>query len=136
MEKLRLLIVDDSEVLLSGLKASLGLAGFDVKVTTQTVGLGRQLADRDVIIIDYHMPGVKGGDVARSLRSARNPQTPCELYLYTTDLDMAARYAELGFDGVLLSKGDSRALITQLSAIARRRKIASMLRTDTQAVEP
>ena len=63
MEKLRLLIVDDSEVLLSGLKASLGLAGFDVKVTTQTVGLGRQLADRDVIII----PGARAKPLDPSL---------------------------------------------------------------------
>jgi DNA-binding response OmpR family regulator len=135
MEKLRLLIVDDSDVLLSGLKASLSLAGFDVNVTTQTVGLGRHVADRDVVLIDYHMPGVKGGDVARSLRAMRNAH-PYELYLYTTDLEMAAQYAELGFDGVLLAKGDFRALVTQLAAISRRRRIARLLGANAETVEP
>lgn len=136
MEKLRLLIVDDSEVLLSGLKSTLGLAGFDVQVTTQTIGLGRHVADRDVIIIDYHMPGVKGGDVAKSLGSARRASSHgCELYLYTTDLAIAGRYSELGFDGVLLAKGDSRALVTQLTAVARRRRIASMLGANSKSVE-
>lgn len=128
MDKLRVLIIDDSEVLLSNLQATLGIAGFDVTTTTQTVGVGRQVADRDLVIVDYHMPGVKGGDVAKSLRSARESHArKFEIYLYTTDGDMAARYSDLGFDGVLLGKGDSRSLVTQLTAIERRRKIASMV---------
>jgi len=128
MDKLRVLIIDDSEVLLSNLQATLGIAGFDVTTTTQTVGVGRQVADRDLVIVDYHMPGVKGGDVAKSLRSARESHSrKFEIYLYTTDNDMAARYSDLGFDGVLLGKGDSRSLVTQLTAIERRRRIASMV---------
>jgi len=136
MEKLRLLIIDDSEVLLSGLKSALGQAGFDVQVTTQTIGLGRHVADRDLIIIDYHMPGVKGGDIAKSLGSARRTSGhACELYLYTTDLVVAASYSLMGFDGVLLAKGDTRALVTQLTAVARRRRIASMLGANAKSVQ-
>jgi len=136
MKQLKVLIIDDSEVLLSNLKASLSLAGFDVQVTTQTVGIGRLVADRHVVLIDYHMPGVKGGDVAASLRRVVEGRSQrCMLYLYTTDTVVAAQYLSFGFDGVLHHKGDTRSLIDQLSAVNRRRQIGALLSADAERVK-
>ncbi|MET0593923.1 MAG: response regulator, partial [Polyangiaceae bacterium] len=52
-----ILVIDDSEVLLSRIKKALVDDGHMVTTTTQTVGNARHLATCDLVIIDYHMPG-------------------------------------------------------------------------------
>src|SRR6476469_10033727 len=55
-----ILVIDDSEVLLSRIKKALIEDGHMVTTTTQTVGNARHLATCDLVIIDYHMPGING----------------------------------------------------------------------------
>ncbi len=116
----RILIIDDSEVVLSQLKAQLGAAGYDVVTTSQTVGTGRFLRGTDIVIVDYHMPGIDGSHVLESLRAAcRDMEIKPFFYLYTTDRNVAASYRSLGFDGAFSEKGDTQALVRQLQAAYR-----------------
>jgi CheY-like chemotaxis protein len=114
------LIIDDSEVVLSQLKQQLAAVGFDVVTTSQTVGTGRYLRGTDIVIVDYHMPGMDGSHVLESLRAAcRDMESKPAFYLYTTDRAVAASYKALGFDGAFTEKGDSAALLRQLQAAFR-----------------
>jgi hypothetical protein len=45
-------------------------AGFDVVASSQTVGAARHLRSIDLVILDYHMPGITGESVGLSLREA------------------------------------------------------------------
>src|ERR1044071_3990942 len=65
-----ILVIDDSEVLLSRIKKALVDDGHLVTTTTQTVGNARHLATCDLVIIDYHMPGINGLAVQQAMRAA------------------------------------------------------------------
>jgi len=120
----RILVIDDSEVMLGRIRAALEAEGYDVVTTTRAVGNARHIATCDLVIIDYHMPGIDGGTVIQSLRSARSSggggsEHACLFYLYTSDPKIAGIYQKLGFDGVLTDKGDEAALVKQVKAVFR-----------------
>jgi two-component system OmpR family response regulator len=115
----RILVIDDSEVMLERIESALSAAGYEVIATTQGVGNARHLRSCDLIIIDYHMPGIGGQTVVSSLRAASRDQPLCPLFLYTSDEKAVTNYGELGFDGVLKAKGDQEALVRQVTALFR-----------------
>ena len=116
---IKILIIDDSEVLLERAKRALAAAGYVVTTTTQASGNARHIPNHDLVLIDFHMPGIDGGTVITALRAARSKEHHCLFYLYTSDAQIEADYAKLGFDGLLLNKGDDEALVRQVDAVAR-----------------
>src|SRR5258707_15760651 len=81
-----ILVIDDSEVMLARIKKALVMDGHTVTTTTQTVGNARHLASCDLVIIDYHMPGINGLAVHEQLRGAAEHLARRPLfYLYTSD---------------------------------------------------
>lgn len=130
----RILVVDDSEIVLMRIRVELSSAGYDVVTSTQLVGTARHLRGCDLVIIDLHMPGLDGRDVLTSLKAALPPgERPPLFYLYTTDVEAGRRYAELGFDGVFGRKGDLLALTPQVQAALRLRKLSRMARPKERA---
>lgn len=120
MSKGTVLVIDDSTPVLQRLKISLESAGYDVIATTQTVGVARHLASADLVIIDYYMPGVDGGEVLESLRAAsRLSARKVSYYLYTSSAEVEQQFTRLGFDGCFSHKGDETALIPQVDAAFR-----------------
>jgi CheY-like chemotaxis protein len=125
----RIMVIDDSEVMLMRIKRALEGGGYDVVATTHPVGNARHLPTCDLVIIDYHMPGLNGGSVVQSLRSIANSLTnECPIYLYTSDQKIVGDYAKLGFDGVLAAKGDEEALVRQVAAVFRIRDMRAARR--------
>jgi two-component system OmpR family response regulator len=122
--KERIVVIDDSEVVLARIRAALATAGYDVVTTSQTVGAARHLRGCQLVIVDYHMPGLDGGTVMKSLRAALPHADSSPLfYLYTTDERVSGTYAALGFDGCLTRKGDLAALVHQVEAVFRKQSL-------------
>jgi two-component system, OmpR family, response regulator len=116
----KILVIDDSEVMLGRIRLALAEAGYDVIATSQMVGNARHLPTCDLVILDYHMPGLDGSSVVSSLRAvAGATKKVCPIFLYTSYENIARDYARLGFDGVLTSKGDEHALVRQVAAVFR-----------------
>ncbi|XXY46227.1 response regulator [Sorangium sp. So ce269] len=133
----RILVVDDSEIVLMRIRVELSSAGYDVVTTTQLVGTARHLRGCDLVIVDFFMPGLDGGAVLRSLKAALPAgERPPLFYLYTTDAEAGARYAELGFDGVFGRKGDLLALTPQVQAALRIRKLSGLSRARDKERKP
>ncbi|MDC0682919.1 MULTISPECIES: response regulator [Sorangium] len=125
----RILVIDDSEIVLMRIRVELASAGYEVVTTTQLVGTARHLRGCDLVIVDFFMPGLDGAAVLRSLKAAvPEGDKPPLFYLYTTDAEAGSRYAELGFDGVFSRKGDLLALTPQVQAALRIRKLAGLSR--------
>jgi len=119
-ETKRILVIDDSQVMLERIQRALVDAGYDVTATTQIVGNARYLASCDLLIIDYHMPGLNGDSVVESLRtSAHSTKNKSQLFLYTSDEKVASNYRALGFDGAFWGKGDESVLVRQVAALFR-----------------
>jgi serine/threonine-protein kinase len=125
----RILVIDDSEVMLGRIRRALEAEGHDVVTTTRAVGNARHIPTCDLAVIDYHMPGIDGGTVIQSLRSAASSGGHhCLFYLYTSDPAIAKDHQKLGFDGVFNEKGDETALVKQLRAVLRIQAMRSMRR--------
>jgi two-component system OmpR family response regulator len=113
----RILVIDDSQVMLDRIKRALATAGHEVIATNQIVGNARYLATCNLLIIDYHMPGLNGASVVASMRTiAGSTKNRCSLFLYTSDDKIASHHRELGFDGAFSGKGDEALLVRQVAA--------------------
>ena len=128
MSKRRILCIDDSEVILDRIKATLEPQGYEVVTTSQTVGAARHLPGCGLVIIDFHMPGFDGASVVSSLRGglAKNESAVVPLFYLYTSTAATAEYAKLGFDGVFTRKGDESALVPQVDAAFRRLKMREL----------
>lgn len=116
----RVLVIDDSESMLEAIAGGLSAAGFTVIATSQIVGAARHLGSCDLVILDFHMPGLDGATVLQSLKgAAQRNGARCMFLLYTSDPAEARRYKAHGFDGPLTNKGDVRALVQQIQAYMR-----------------
>jgi two-component system, OmpR family, response regulator len=121
----KILIIDDSDVILDRVRQTLSGAGYDVITSNQTVGNARHLKNCDLVILDFHMPGIDGADVLQGFRKAAS-NTTCLFYLYTSDNSVADDFARLGFDGSFRQKGNDAALLSQVTAVFRMRRMASL----------
>jgi CheY-like chemotaxis protein len=118
-----IVVIDDSEVILERIKARLEAEGYRVVTTAQTVGAARHLVGAALVILDWHMPGMSGGDVLRSLRSATaNSASRPLFYLYTSDHSVTSA-VKGDFDGVFTNKGDDESLARQVAAAIRIAKL-------------
>jgi two-component system, OmpR family, response regulator len=125
----KIMIIDDSEIVLLRVKTRLLREGYDVLTLSNPTGAARQLPQCDLVLIDFHMPGVGGGEVLGSLRrSSKALDTQPLYFLYTSDKTVSRNYRDLGFDGALINKGDDESLVQQLAAALRFAKLRRMSR--------
>ncbi|HVY49393.1 MAG TPA: response regulator [Minicystis sp.] len=124
----RILVIDDSWVVLDTVRSQLAAQGYDVRVTSEYAVAERQIKQTDLCIIDFHMPGLDGKAMTRALRAAAGDEDGCVFYLYTSDPDVARQHAALGFDGSFLKKGDAAVLVNQVSAVFRTIKMKKLAR--------
>ncbi|MCC6216072.1 MAG: response regulator [Polyangiaceae bacterium] len=128
-KKAKILVIDDSEVVLAQVKARLLREGYELVTTTQTVGAARLMLGCELVVIDYHMPGMDGAEVLASLRHAARAIGAAPLfYLYTSDPKIAPLYSRHGFDGAFTAKGDHEALVTQVAAALRMARLKALSR--------
>jgi len=127
----RILMIDDDEHILEEAGRALTSAGHDVTATSRTVGMAKFLREVDVVVLDFHMPGLDGAEVVASLRaaSATLGDAAPHFYIYTTDLDAMRRAKEFGFDGVIKDKGNMQALVHQAGMAIRLRRLRGLVRS-------
>jgi CheY-like chemotaxis protein len=125
----KIMIIDDSEMVLSRVKARLAREGYDVLTLSNPASAARHLPQCDLVLIDFHMPGITGGEVLTSLRKAGKTAGALPLFfLYTSDRTVSRTHRDLGFDGALINKGDDESLVQQLAAALRFAKLRRMTR--------
>jgi hypothetical protein len=72
------------------------------------------------------MPGLDGKSLLVALKAALRREHSCSFYLYTSDLEVARRAKEHGFDGSFMKKGDATLLRYQVNAVFRSLKMAQV----------
>src|SRR6476620_11850638 len=82
----KLLIIDDSQVSLDRIKVRLQREGYSVVTSSAPVGASTELPSCDLVILDFHMPGMNGSEALRWLRLAATRAGADPLFfLYTGD---------------------------------------------------
>jgi CheY-like chemotaxis protein len=124
----KLLIIDDSQAFLDRIKARLQREGYSVVTSSAPVSASTDLPSCDLVILDFHMPGMNGSEALRWLRlaSARSDTNPL-FFLYTGDKVVSHQYLDLGFDGGLINKGDDESLVQQVAVALRLAKLRRRL---------
>jgi CheY-like chemotaxis protein len=116
---LRVLYVDDSSVQLLQVRTALTEAGHHVAIATDLASARKLVGDRDLVILDWHMPEMTGGLALRALKQSGGSAAETLYYCYTIDVEVAAKYREHGFDGAFTAKGDMEVLLGQLDTARR-----------------
>ena len=105
-DRKRILIVDDQKVNLVVLKTMLKKLGdFDVVMAKDGKEALEQLSAAgkpfDLVLTDMWMPMMDGEGLVRAVRAdAKLAKLP--VHVVTADVELQGRFAELGFDGILL----------------------------------
>lgn len=112
---IRIVVVDDHPIVRDGLRALFGTVP-DMDVVGEAADADGALREvtllrPDVVLLDVHLPGSTGLDVAARLRSA-SPATRLLLLTMDDDAETVLQALRLGVDGYLV-KGASQAEITR-----------------------
>lgn len=118
---MRILVVEDDEVLANGLKVGLQLAGLTVDTvgTVKDADLAIDVDSFDAVVLDLMLPDGSGVDVLKKMREAQD-KTP--VLLLTAKDEVADRIAGLdaGADDYLGKPFDLDEVAARLRAITRR----------------
>ena len=119
---LRLLVVDDHEVVRQGLVALLDRrGGFEVVAQAGSVAESITMAARhepDLVIMDVRLPDGSGIEACREIRAAR-PQTRVVMLTSYPDEEAVLSAIIAGASGYLLKQIRGRDLVTALEAVGR-----------------
>jgi DNA-binding response OmpR family regulator len=103
----RILVFDDSPLVLAMTRAALEGAGFQVETALDLNSFEAHRASirPDLILVDVQMPEAFGDDVAATLRGYREVKTPIMLVSNLDPTELARRAEEASADG-WISKAD------------------------------
>jgi CheY-like chemotaxis protein len=114
----RILIVDDSPLILAASKHALAQAGYDVETRTGVEDLGAKgFQGFDLILMDVQMPELFGDDVASVLRLDRELRTPIYLFSTLPDHELAERAVEARVDGYITKGKGAEHLVAEVQRI-------------------
>jgi DNA-binding response OmpR family regulator len=119
----RVLVLDDSPLVLEIVKSGLEAAGVTVDTATDLSGLEalRSAAQPDVILLDIQMPEAFGDDVAATLRGAYGVTAPILLMSTLPHEDLERRAATSGADGWISKRdGLDRVVARVLDSLGRK----------------
>ncbi len=118
----RILIVDDSDLMLQITRQALEQAGYEIETAQNMQQLenfqGRPL---DLILMDVHMPELFGDDVAMVLRGVRGVDVPIYLYSNLEPEELEQRVKEAELDGFICKHEGLEALLSKVRSILEAR---------------
>ncbi|MGK2901446.1 MAG: response regulator [Mycobacterium sp.] len=120
---LRLVLVDDHEMVVEGLKAMLTTFGDRVQVVGQAIGADQAVAvvqelQPDIVLCDVRMQGSSGLDLCLSLRE-RDPHRKVVMLSVYDDEQYLFQALRVGASGYLLKSISSDELVRQLEFVHR-----------------
>ena len=120
---IKVLVVDDHQLIRSGIKQLLEAAG-DIQVVGEADS-GEQALARvgelhpDVVLMDIHMPGLDGAEAFKRLRTSASANRLTPVIALTADSMHGDRekFLSKGFDGYVSKPIDERSLVTAITQI-------------------
>ena len=121
--KKKIVILDDSPVILAMAKDTLECAGFEVVATgnlAEFEAAQRDARAPDLVLIDVNMPEAFGDDVAMVLRHVRDVRVPIYLFSSLDEEELARRAREAEIDGYLQKRSGLEGVVERVCAILER----------------
>lgn len=123
MTKQKILLVDDSELVLTIARDALEIAGFEVYTATNGIEANSYIFSRnkpDLIILDVMLPMLDGNKKAKLLREKEySKHIPILLLSSKSEDEMRRLTAESGADGFIRKPFTHEGLVSQIRAFMR-----------------
>ena len=121
-QAVRVVLVDDHEMVIEGLKAMLAPFADRVEVVGEAVGAEKAMSvidglNPDIVLCDVRMAGVSGLDLCREIRE-RHPEVKVILLSVYDDEQYLFQAMRVGASGYLLKGVGSDELVRQLHSVA------------------
>jgi CheY-like chemotaxis protein len=115
----RILIMDDSPLMLAMAKDALESAGFAVTVVTNLsdLELEKLREPPDLILMDVQMPEIFGDDIAMVLRKVRGLRIPIYLFSNLDRDELSRRASEADIDGFICKRDGIETLVHSVQRI-------------------
>ena len=114
----RVLIVDDSALILAAAKHALVEAGFAVDTRNGVEDMGAHGTDGyDLLLLDVQMPELYGDDVGGILRNDRDVKTPIYLFSTLPVEELAERARDARVDGFISKDAGIEHLVARVREI-------------------
>lgn len=131
MRKPKIMLVDDSELLLDVIGATLRDAGYEVIARSVPVGAGAHiLRERpDLVLLDVSMPLMSGAEISESIRKSALARGTCIVLHSDRPAHELADLAErCGADGYIRKSSDPGQLVSEVQGWLERSRAASTRR--------
>jgi DNA-binding response OmpR family regulator len=115
----RVLVIDDSALVLEVTRAALESAGFDVDIALDVSAFEekRRSIAPDVIVVDVQMPEAFGDDLASTLRGAYGVQVPILLLSTLPDEELATRARAAEATGYVSKRDGLGSLVARIQQV-------------------
>ncbi len=112
----KVLIVDDSEIVLDLVAMYLEDFGFEVDTLDNAVGLMAAVESDppDLILLDVFMPGLRGDEATLLLQNASQQKIPILLHSDMDEDELSRTARDTGADGYVVKTMDPEELVAQL----------------------
>ena len=119
MAQRKILLIDDSALILQVTRAALEKAGFSVAtaMTVDQFEAERRSNPPDLIIVDIQMPEIFGDDLASTIRAAYREPAPILFLSGIDEEELAQRAEEAGVQGWVSKRAGLPALVEKVSSI-------------------
>lgn len=112
----KILVIDDSALVLEVTRFALESAGFDVDIALDVSSFEEKRRSNapDVIVVDVQMPEAFGDDLASTLRGAYGVEVPILLLSTLPNEELAARALAADATGFVSKRDGLQSLITRI----------------------
>ncbi len=127
--KVRVLIVDDGSAAREGLRHSLEAVGFDVSTLATPIGVRRIVRERaiEVLVLDLHLPLIRGDQLARLVRNTGLEDLPVIIVSASDEESILAYVSDLQNVSVISKSRANKDLAATIESLAGERKSAERL---------
>jgi len=121
MQKIRILVVEDEELIRTMMKINLEKAGYDVTLCNNAEHLLEVVADQyfDLILLDIMLPGISGEEALKKLRD-RKIITPVIMVTAKNSIETKVTTFETGADDYISKPFNMKELLARVKAHIRR----------------
>jgi two-component system response regulator MprA len=112
-------LMDDSEIIVSVVSASLAENGYRVRAATNLAELEASCASAtpDLVVLDVQMPEAFGDDIGQVLKRVRRMTAPVLLFSSLDDAVLAERVEEAELDGYVCKSAGVEALVDRIKSM-------------------
>ncbi|MDP1875766.1 response regulator [Phenylobacterium sp.] len=124
----KVLVVEDSETQAMALRGRLEAEGYTVQTVTSAEAALERLNGPlpDLVVADFHLPGMDGRELSRQLRLNRRTRTlPLLMLTSAREQDLERQGLESGADAYVSKSADMDVMLARLRALLRRGRMAA-----------